>query len=244
MTMNLNEHLRPGVDARINGVPFKLVRWEFNEDGYAGHIYFKIPDGIYEPDSNNGAYHFKDPNPDDISTPNAHMATPCMPHGESFFDLSFRNIILEAARYIDLNMTRVEKVGSFQRDYRSTLWRAQSKWKSILAGKANVTFSPEEAACLEVRTETVPDLHWDVYEARRVNSNRLGSSVLYSGWRSEGVLCQLETDGFPDDLEGATVEGWPGAQFAVTTKKGLEYRFTRMVLGPQKEDDEICPYRK
>ena len=242
--MNLNENLRPGIDVRINGVPFVLVRWEFNEDGFDGHIYFKIPDGIYEPVSNNGAYHFKDPNPDDISTPNAHMATSCMPNSENFADISFRNIILEAARHIDLNMIRVEKTGSSHRDYRSTLRCARSKWESILAGKANVTFSPEEASCLEVSTGVAADLHWDTYEALDGDGKILGGSVLYSAWRSEGVLCQLETDGFPDNLEGATVMGWPAFQFVVITKTGHKYRFDRAIISSRKYVDDICPYRK
>ena len=234
--------MRPGLDFRINGVPFQLVRWEFNEDGWAGHIHFKIPDGIYEPGCNNGAYYRKDPDPENPSVPNAHMATPCMPDGEDFTNLPFHDIIHKAARYIDLNLTRLKGSDPIHGDHFSISHSARSKWRSILSGMPNITLSPAEAASLEAETGESPAIQWNRYRILADNHGITGCSVLFSAWKTDDVLLQLETDGFPDDLTGATISGWPLAKFVVTTKAGIEYHFASSFL--QTSLDKLCPYQK
>lgn len=97
---------RNGLDVIVDGVLFTLVKWEFNGDGWAGHIYFKIPDGVYEYGANNGAYHYADPDPQNDEVPNANMATPCMEHGGDFASMPFFKIIEEAAQDIASNLSR------------------------------------------------------------------------------------------------------------------------------------------
>lgn len=96
--------MREGLDVVVAGVQFTLVRWEFNMDGWAGHIYFKIPDGLLNEGANNGAYHYPDKDPNDLTVPNANAATPCMEHGEDFQAMRFQDIIREAAQFIVDNL--------------------------------------------------------------------------------------------------------------------------------------------
>lgn len=84
------------------GVTFDFVRWEVNEDGLAGAIYFRAPEGVLRINSNNGASHWLEP---DENKPNVRMATPCMEHGESFFKMKVMHFINEAVDTVMLNLS-------------------------------------------------------------------------------------------------------------------------------------------
>ena len=103
-----------------NGIAFALWKWQFIEDGYAGAIYFIVPEGTYEQGSSNGASTW----PVDEAMDMAKMfglgeigqggqmirvATPCLEHGEDFEEKGFWFLIEEAARWADMNLPRVKK---------------------------------------------------------------------------------------------------------------------------------------
>jgi len=91
-----------------NGISFALWKWQFIEDGYAGAIYFIVPEGTYEEGQNNGVSTCSMDEPTnmahvlgiDVHQDSGQMirvATPCLDHGEEFEDRDFWFLIREAA---------------------------------------------------------------------------------------------------------------------------------------------------
>jgi hypothetical protein len=103
-----------------NGITFALWRWQFIEDGYAGAIYFIVPEGTYKPGSNNGAStcpmdeaiemaKVMGINHEEDSGQMIRVSTPCLRHGEAFESREFWFLIKEAAEWADMNLTRNKK---------------------------------------------------------------------------------------------------------------------------------------
>jgi hypothetical protein len=106
----------------VNGVVFEPYRWDFRCDGMWGHIWFTVPRGTFTPGTNNGAYALPggcsegdDSHIDPVrnagnSVQLVHMATPCMADGDSLHKFAFGKILEDAAREIELNLTRAGHV--------------------------------------------------------------------------------------------------------------------------------------
>jgi len=94
----------------VDGIKFIISHWEFNNEGMYGHIYFLVPNGVYEYGSNNGAY-MKLYNGNFYSTEGereydlAHAATSCF-LDDDISRYTFEYIITEAAKFIDFNTLR------------------------------------------------------------------------------------------------------------------------------------------
>lgn len=92
----------------VNGVEFKLLSWDFCEDGTMGGIYFLVPKNVYKHDSNNGAYVWEDEEHPEYDK--ARAACPCFSVGDAneddFMGLRLKDIVKAAAEFIDFNMYR------------------------------------------------------------------------------------------------------------------------------------------
>ena len=84
---------------KVRGVPFEPLRWDFQNDGLAGHIYFAVPAGTYEPGADNGAYVYDKYDSARGRYQEVHAATCCTefpdPHGHKFTEYLY-----EIARFI------------------------------------------------------------------------------------------------------------------------------------------------
>lgn len=86
----------------IYGIEFEIEKWDFNNDGMFGHIYFTVPKGSYKYDSNNGAYCYKK----DSKYDGIHVATPCFLDEEDAMEIPLSKILKEAIAFADLNLQR------------------------------------------------------------------------------------------------------------------------------------------
>ncbi|WP_298843099.1 hypothetical protein [Clostridium sp.] len=95
----------------VKGVVFKLLSWDFVEDGDMGGIYFLVPKGIYNyvDGGNNGAYVWVDdkyPNYD-----RARAACSCFDVNgvteERFMERTLQDIVQGAAEFVNFNISKI-----------------------------------------------------------------------------------------------------------------------------------------
>jgi hypothetical protein len=106
---------RIGTNFFVNGIPLKLAKWDFGEDGAYGAISFEVSDLIFNPGSNNGASYFPFKTKPKYPGCDAHgvqigglvrCATPCMQNGENFMPFPMEWFILQAAQFAIDNLDR------------------------------------------------------------------------------------------------------------------------------------------
>jgi len=79
----------------VKDIPFELLKWDFQEDGEFGAIYFTVPGAPFARGSNNGA---------SFNGLVVRCATPCMENSVPG-DIPFNEYVEEAARFAYDNLS-------------------------------------------------------------------------------------------------------------------------------------------